>query len=38
MFKDKNITKLDSKNLQKFRNNNIGFVFQFHHLMQNLLH
>ena len=33
MFKEKNITKLDSKNLQKFRNNNIGFVFQFHHLM-----
>ncbi len=33
IFKDKNITKLDSKNLQKFRNNNIGFVFQFHHLM-----
>ena len=33
IFKEKNITKLDSKNLQKFRNNNIGFVFQFHHLM-----
>ena len=33
MFKEKNITKLDSNNLQKFRNNNIGFVFQFHHLM-----
>jgi len=33
MFKEKKITKLDSKNLQKFRNNNIGFVFQFHHLM-----
>lgn len=33
MFKEKNITKLDSKKLQKFRNNNIGFVFQFHHLM-----
>ena len=33
MFKEKNITKIDSKNLQKFRNNNIGFVFQFHHLM-----
>ena len=32
-FKEKNITKLDGKNLQKFRNNNIGFVFQFHHLM-----
>ena len=33
IFKEKNITKLDSNNLQKFRNNNIGFVFQFHHLM-----
>lgn len=33
IFKEKNITKLDSNKLQKFRNNNIGFVFQFHHLM-----
>ena len=33
IFKEKNITKLDSNKLQRFRNNNIGFVFQFHHLM-----
>ena len=27
------ITKLNSKNLAKFRNEHIGFVFQFHHLL-----
>lgn len=28
-----NITKLNQKNLAKFRNEHIGFVFQFHHLL-----
>lgn len=28
------ITKLKEKQLAKFRNKNIGFVFQFHHLLQ----
>jgi lipoprotein-releasing system ATP-binding protein len=31
---DQEITKLKDKNLAKFRNQNIGFVFQFHHLLQ----
>ena len=31
---DKEITKLKEKQLAKFRNENIGFVFQFHHLLQ----
>ncbi|MBK9736124.1 MAG: ABC transporter ATP-binding protein [Saprospiraceae bacterium] len=30
----KEITKLKEKQLAKFRNENIGFVFQFHHLLQ----
>lgn len=28
-----NITKLNDEKLSKFRNKNIGFVFQFHHLL-----
>jgi lipoprotein-releasing system ATP-binding protein len=28
-----NISKLKSKELSAFRNNNIGFIFQFHHLL-----
>ncbi len=28
-----NINSLNQKQLSKFRNNNIGFVFQFHHLL-----
>lgn len=28
-----NVNKLNQKNLAAFRNKNIGFVFQFHHLM-----
>ncbi len=30
---DVNIDKLKEKQLARFRNNNIGFVFQFHHLL-----
>lgn len=30
---DTNINSLNQKQLSKFRNNNIGFVFQFHHLL-----
>ena len=33
IFQEKDITKLASSSLQNFRNNNIGFIFQFHHLM-----
>ena len=33
LFQNKNITNLNSLELQNFRNNNIGFIFQFHHLM-----
>jgi lipoprotein-releasing system ATP-binding protein len=32
----KDITKLNDKNLSKFRNDNIGFVFQFHQLLPEL--
>jgi len=30
---DQRVDQLKGKNLAKFRNNNIGFVFQFHHLL-----
>lgn len=33
IFENKNITNLNSSELQTFRNKNIGFIFQFHHLM-----
>lgn len=32
-IKDANITKLNAKALSAFRNKNIGFIFQFHHLL-----
>jgi len=32
-IEDTNIFKLNEKSLAKFRNKNIGFVFQFHHLL-----
>lgn len=32
-FKDKNISSLSEKELAAFRNSEIGFVFQFHHLL-----
>lgn len=32
-FEDKNIIKMGNEKLAKFRNNNMGFVFQFHHLL-----
>ena len=33
MFKDKDLFLLKDSELAKFRNKNIGFVFQFHHLL-----
>lgn len=33
LFENKNIAKLKKKELSSFRNENIGFVFQFHHLL-----
>ncbi len=32
-FEHQNIFKLSDEKLARFRNNNIGFVFQFHHLL-----
>ncbi len=32
-IKDADITKLNAKALSAFRNKNIGFIFQFHHLL-----
>src|SRR5436190_2056800 len=32
-YGDKNIFKESSDNLAKFRNKEIGFIFQFHHLL-----
>lgn len=33
LFDGRNISKMNQKNLAAFRNKNIGFVFQFHHLL-----
>ncbi len=33
-IRDQSISKLSEKALAKFRNENVGFVFQFHHLLQ----
>ena len=33
IINNKDISKLSSPELSKFRNRNIGFVFQFHHLL-----
>lgn len=33
IYQDKNIFKLSDERLAKFRNTNIGFIFQFHHLL-----
>ncbi|MCB2197602.1 MAG: ABC transporter ATP-binding protein [Bacteroidetes bacterium] len=33
LYDDKNVSKFKDKQLAAFRNNNIGFVFQFHHLL-----
>ncbi|MFK7756157.1 MAG: ABC transporter ATP-binding protein [Flavobacteriales bacterium] len=32
-YESKNVSKLSSKNLAKFRNQHIGFIFQFHQLL-----
>lgn len=32
-FDDKSVSDLSKKELANFRNNNIGFIFQFHHLL-----
>lgn len=32
-YDDTNISKLNDKDLAQFRNQNIGFIFQFHHLL-----
>lgn len=36
LINSQDITKLNDKNLSKFRNDNIGFVFQFHQLLPEL--
>ena len=36
LINSQDVTKLNDKNLSKFRNNNIGFVFQFHQLLPEL--
>lgn len=33
LFDGQNVSKMNQKNLAAFRNKNIGFVFQFHHLL-----
>ena len=33
LYNGQNIAQLKDKELAKFRNQNIGFVFQFHHLL-----
>ena len=33
LINNTDITKLNQRRISKFRNNNIGFVFQFHHLL-----
>lgn len=33
LFNGQNVSKMNQKNLAAFRNKNIGFVFQFHHLL-----
>lgn len=36
LINSQDVTKLSDKNLSKFRNDNIGFVFQFHQLLPEL--
>jgi lipoprotein-releasing system ATP-binding protein len=33
LYENRNVSKFKDKQLAAFRNNNIGFVFQFHHLL-----
>lgn len=32
-FRDKNIARLNDQEISEFRNENLGFIFQFHHLL-----
>lgn len=33
LFEGRNLNKLSSNKLSEFRNNSLGFIFQFHHLL-----
>ena len=38
LFNGRDISRLKSKELSSFRNDHIGFIFQFHHLLPCLLY
>lgn len=37
LFQGTDLTKMDDKSLAEFRNINLGFIFQFHHLLPEFL-